>query len=402
MTEAFEIGVSLALQDGVSDAIGKARGDVAALERAVRESGVSLRSLRDVGARAASVAFAEPRAEVAAGPSRPALQEAPPRVEAEVAVPDVLSAAVPRAETDVAPRVVVDAGSEPGAPLLGGVDTAPDVAASPEIQAPLPAVASKADEPALRLSPEVRSEPAGGFAESLVQAPVAVAPGLPPGPQQESVGQVSAPLVVAAASAAVDDTGEDASGAAAYVAQSQRMAEAAPQARLGAMALPDQPAAPAAWQTEVTPEEVPAAGQDLVPSGQTQGLARHITLLSALHLSGGSAAVAQNETATAATPEEAAVAPDGAGDEDAAPVAAATAPVGAPVAAATGAQAQKSSQQTARNETGPNEGDVFLDGMLVGRWMSRFLNREAERASAGPTGFDARRGRLLPGVTVGG
>jgi hypothetical protein len=44
---------------------------------------------------------------------------------------------------------------------------------------------------------------------------------------------------------------------------------------------------------------------------------------------------------------------------------------------------------------------VFLDGMLVGRWMSRFLQREGERASTGPTGFDPRRGRLLPGVTVG-
>jgi hypothetical protein len=47
------------------------------------------------------------------------------------------------------------------------------------------------------------------------------------------------------------------------------------------------------------------------------------------------------------------------------------------------------------------QGDVFLDGVLVGRWMSRWLNREADRASAGRTGFDARRGRLLPGATVG-
>jgi hypothetical protein len=40
--------------------------------------------------------------------------------------------------------------------------------------------------------------------------------------------------------------------------------------------------------------------------------------------------------------------------------------------------------------------------MLVGRWVSRFLLKQAERADAGPTGFDAKRGRLLPGVTVGG
>lgn len=48
------------------------------------------------------------------------------------------------------------------------------------------------------------------------------------------------------------------------------------------------------------------------------------------------------------------------------------------------------------------QGDVFLDGALVGRWMSRRMNREAERASVGSTGFDASRGRLLPGPTVGG
>ena len=59
-------------------------------------------------------------------------------------------------------------------------------------------------------------------------------------------------------------------------------------------------------------------------------------------------------------------------------------------------------EQAGLRDAGPQEGDVFLDGMLVGRWMSRFLTREAERASAGPTGFDARRGRLLPSVTVGG
>ena len=47
-------------------------------------------------------------------------------------------------------------------------------------------------------------------------------------------------------------------------------------------------------------------------------------------------------------------------------------------------------------------GDVFLDGALVGRWISRLLTRDAERASVGRTGFDVRRGRLLPGPTVGG
>ncbi len=57
--------------------------------------------------------------------------------------------------------------------------------------------------------------------------------------------------------------------------------------------------------------------------------------------------------------------------------------------------------QPNQSHEGGIRGDVFLDGALVGRWMSRLLSREAERASVGPTGFDMRRGRLMPGATVG-
>ena len=49
----------------------------------------------------------------------------------------------------------------------------------------------------------------------------------------------------------------------------------------------------------------------------------------------------------------------------------------------------------------PVGGDVFFDGALVGRWISRLLSKEAERASIGPTGFDIRRSRLMSGPSVG-
>jgi hypothetical protein len=48
-----------------------------------------------------------------------------------------------------------------------------------------------------------------------------------------------------------------------------------------------------------------------------------------------------------------------------------------------------------------SQGDVFLDGILVGRWISRYLRRESERANNGPNGYNPRRSQLLPGVTVG-
>ncbi len=60
------------------------------------------------------------------------------------------------------------------------------------------------------------------------------------------------------------------------------------------------------------------------------------------------------------------------------------------------------SDETSATGGGSVGGDVFLDGALLGRWVSRLLTRDAERASVGRTGFDIRRGRLLPGPTVGG
>jgi hypothetical protein len=130
-------------------------------------------------------------------------------------------------------------------------------------------------------------------------------------------------------------------------------------------------------------------------------------LLSALRLSGGSIADPQDEAPQVAQRGVAPGSDDDVRDEQVqqAPAVTALAYGAAPDrnAVTSGSPAELAPpQQAEAAAAGPREGDVFLDGMLVGRWMSRFLNREAERASAGPTGFDARRGRLLPGVTVGG
>ena len=51
---------------------------------------------------------------------------------------------------------------------------------------------------------------------------------------------------------------------------------------------------------------------------------------------------------------------------------------------------------------GPTQGDVYLDGALMGRWMARSLAREAGRAPAGGSAFDARRNPLPAGRMIGG
>ncbi len=56
----------------------------------------------------------------------------------------------------------------------------------------------------------------------------------------------------------------------------------------------------------------------------------------------------------------------------------------------------------AGQEGGREGGAVYLDGMLVGRWMEERLARAAGRPSGGATGFDPRMGPSWPGALQGG
>lgn len=51
---------------------------------------------------------------------------------------------------------------------------------------------------------------------------------------------------------------------------------------------------------------------------------------------------------------------------------------------------------------GPTEGDVYLDGTLLGRWMARTLSAQASRPASGGAGFDLRRGVFPTGAMIGG
>ena len=369
MIEAFEIGVSLALQDGVSDAIGKARRDVAALEHAVRDSGVSVQSLRDAGDRVSSVSFGDWR--------RPMAEEPVARV-----VPDT----APPVEREVETASFV--------PLLGAIQTEQPGGGAHDALAP------RADAPARETDIAAPQLP--------VAAPVAPLPPAAGGAEsaQEGYGQASAPLAVlglADGPGGAPKVGGD--GVAPVVVPAQDK-EVDQRRLLGSMALPGQFAAALLGQDNEV-QAFPQIPQPVAsPERRSQRAGGDVSLLNALRLSGGSVAIPQDEDQNAAVAAATPVAGDDGHNEhpQRAPVVTARAyGVAAPDgAAASGARAESGPQQAEAGAAGPREGDVFLDGMLVGRWMSKFLNREAARASAGPTGFDARRGRLLPGVTVGG
>ena len=51
---------------------------------------------------------------------------------------------------------------------------------------------------------------------------------------------------------------------------------------------------------------------------------------------------------------------------------------------------------------GPAQGDVFLDGVRMGRWMANTLAKEASRPQGGSTQFDPRMGVPWPGTLQGG
>ena len=61
-------------------------------------------------------------------------------------------------------------------------------------------------------------------------------------------------------------------------------------------------------------------------------------------------------------------------------------------------QAPTAAQQPTSTSNPPSQGDVFLDGARVGRWIVNMLAREASRPQSGATPFDARMGPSWPGM----
>ncbi len=59
------------------------------------------------------------------------------------------------------------------------------------------------------------------------------------------------------------------------------------------------------------------------------------------------------------------------------------------------------SSTSSASKSGPTEGDVFLDGTLVGRWMARTLTQAAARQPSSGSAFDPTRNRLPAGTMIG-
>ena len=374
MSEAYEIGVTLALGDGVSAGIAQARRDTAQLERVLQAGGVSVQQLRAASVVALSAIRTVPAVERAVT-KEPALSQ---REESAPAVTERTQTTPAVAErTQTAPAVArVEAAPAPAPAPASAWPQVSEAAMQPKVTAP-PIVApqqgpvaiaavvpERADSPVLVASSAPGVAPRSEPGLQAVQTPQ-VTPAVVP----QSVFQVSAPISLAAIGAA---------------AREERPTPAP-------VSLASEPTRSVA----VSPADAPFSAMPALQAPDTGGAvgtaprAWEPAVESAWAMPGGDGATGMAGGMTAG-PLPPATAPE-------------RAPVGSQGATEAGATVQApAAPPSAAANPQPTEGDVYLDGALVGRWISRFLTQEAGRASAGPTGFDPRRGRVLPGATVGG
>jgi hypothetical protein len=387
LIEAFEIGVSLALRDGVSDSIILAQRNLAALETAVTSSAFAIQSLRDAGLRAASIPALKVRNQL---PSSPV-----PQVAKNTKLTE-------RDGSGTADDIFVSRGQEKREALnTSGV-----------VPIAAPVGAAKPDLVRLNAPELIFQQPAPiSTPDDLTQGMQRVAP-IGGEPSQARANLLSAVSVRS-------DSAPDGGGAA------------------PSTAAPDLPQTPLSVMPPAITLRAMSFGQDESRAGDSGTQSMNLARFSDLHenpwsldraeatimfASGsgdhGNKAEARTHDSEIAN---ATLLPQGPRasvnwgsspaefNENANQGGTPKAWVGYPIETSHLADRQRFDKQ--RNSVAPDvqrdekqtlTGDVYLDGMLVGRWVSRFLQKQAERAEVGPTGFDAKRGRLLPGVTVGG
>ncbi len=341
MIDAYEVGISLALQDGVSAGLEVIMRELQALDAAVAASAAGLRGLMAQaqqaaavtaragrplpmtvaapGGEAAAVSAAVPaaaarqatRAEVAASPAAEMRAASVAPTSRPVATEEV------RGAVQAAPRIVTAAATAPGsAAVPGGPVAPPPVAVAPAVLGtipavprPVPAMVAQALGPGLGAAPGRGS----GMAQpprTLPATPLAALPASGPRFEMSVLAFAAAPDAVPRPAAA----------------PAIRML--APPGAAGAAALPRMPALVSGPLAPQAPRLPPAA-----------------------------------------------------------PSAAMPAPVpGAPVFAG-----RPAAPPPPAAEGGRGGGDVVLDGRLVGHWLADRMGREAARPGAGTTGFDPRQ-----------
>lgn len=379
MNDAYTIGITLALEDGVSDGIAVIRQDLASLDAAIAGSMAGLATLR---------AAAE-------GIGGLQLDAATVRL-----IGQKLLGPVPRPTT------------APAQPSPAPNPTAPEISAAPSLPIRMPArqvpatddAARPARETVLASPPETRMSGPGAPQDPIAQAkplPVAPTPLADPAPLP---GMPTAPFQLPLA--------PPASSTPAPIAQMQPPARAVlpathtPRA-LGAADLQ-------AFARGLSPAPAPAAPDVVIakfmrgPSAGASDVLRTAPASDrprevppAESHNGGRARLHTNERRVdrIVTPAKSEAPPTSRAPVALAPLVTAP-PPSAPSMSFQRAPIAPLPRATESGGTSPG-GDVFLDGTLLGRWMAEHLAQEAGRPPAGLTGFDPRMTRIWPGPPIG-
>ncbi len=362
MIEAYEIGIKLALQDGISDGIAAIRRDLGSLDQAIAQTALRLDALQRIGARA--LAASQGRVEQAVSgplPRRPAAVMVPPPPPGE---PETLAAPSPVEVAPVGPTRASVARVPASAPVPAPSALMPAGEAGPASQP----VSPRLD---VVMAPTVvrTAIPAAEIAQGVIgpkqpeRLPVAPVPravlpgelaGTGPGVVRQVVPELRATGFVAPAG--------------------ERLQHRVLQPMVPGVAPPAPTSrTPVAPQAPAEPGSRAAARLPQVRTGETRGVG---------------------------LPRPAAV-PDVATTRMS-PVPAVTAALAPPVppVASRPAPSYAPPASSSRAKESSMRGDVFLDGVRVGRWMSEQMARDAGRPNTGPTGFDPRRSAAWPGAAV--
>ena len=317
MEDAYEIGIRLVLENGVSAGVAALQHDLATYDRALAATTGRLRMVTEAGRR-----LAAPVGSDGAGPAvqAPAAEGQTPDSDAargqqrEAPVP---AWATPLPAARPAQTTAVSARDKPPQSAVVAAPTMPRAGLTERASAP--------SDRALRVP---------ATADLAVRAPAVQRDAVSRGREQAAVVLMAKPLPRYA-----------------------RFAPTAPAGPPAGVAAPDVP--------EGIPVSTPASDQ------QTSMTRRDVVRPSAWDVSSPVAAPAS------------------------------ASPLAAPGTASTAAAAMPAAPMVAAASSGPAQGDVYLDGARVGRWMSDRLAREVDRPQAGVTGFDPRLGPAWPGSLHG-
>lgn len=398
MGDAYTIGITLALENGVSEGIAVIRRDLQSLDVAIGQTMGGLAGLRRAGDLGVSFAGPDLARVVAEGHRAlgrlPALMPPIPSARPRPSLPDQNETSPPNGQS-VPPIPSAGAGHMPGAPPR--IQPAPAAAPNPVLSAPalgpvsFPGSASSA--PAKAATPAI----------SIVSVPLA-APMTGP---TVRVQPISAPIRPAA-NLAVPPS----SMAPLPIAMSLRAAKPVVVPERPMVPEPSSVPLPRGLGTEKLAELV----RDMMPwPHQSPALAQLPALASPRILRSDSVTGQQHDSSEASKQLPKLVSasarhvkgrvfdvaePAGLRRSSAPSLSYVHASLSNPATAVPQQPASSNFPASTRAADGPEVGNIYLDGHLVGRWMSDRLTREAERAPVGPTGFDPRASRIWPGMAT--